>query len=51
LNHDYTEEDEKDEYIQTKTLLIKNIKKQSDKSLFELKPVLDQLKKTRSQAK
>ena len=38
-------------YIKTKGLSIKNIKKQSDKSLFELKQVQNLLKKARSQAK
>jgi hypothetical protein len=34
-------------YIKTKTLSVKNIKKQSDKSLFELKQVQNLLKKAR----
>jgi hypothetical protein len=38
-------------YIKTKSLSVKNIKNQSDKSLFELKPVQNQLKKARTQAK
>jgi hypothetical protein len=38
-------------YIKTKGLSIKNIKKQSDKSLFELKQVQNLLKKARSQVK
>ncbi|ETR66317.1 MAG: AAA-ATPase-like protein [Candidatus Magnetoglobus multicellularis str. Araruama] len=38
-------------YIKTKNLSVKNLKKQSDKSLFELKAVQNKLKKARSQAK
>ena len=38
-------------YIKTKGLSVKNIKKQSDKSLFELKQVQNLLKKARLQAK
>jgi len=38
-------------YIKTKSLSVKNLKKQSDKSLFELKPVQNQLKKAKAQAK
>jgi hypothetical protein len=38
-------------YIKTKSLSVKHLKKQSDKSLFELKPVQNQLKKAKAQAK
>ncbi|ETR67540.1 MAG: AAA-ATPase-like protein [Candidatus Magnetoglobus multicellularis str. Araruama] len=38
-------------YIKTKTLSVKNLKKQSDKSLFALKPIQNKLKQARSQAK